>query len=107
MIKVGLIGCGFMGGMHAACYAALEELGVKAVDDKTFEVTLTLPCDFLLGLMAFPSFFPLNQEFFEAQGDQFALSPDNMIFCGPYNMTGWEQGNSCLLYTSPSPRDRG
>lgn len=29
MIKVGLIGCGFMGGMHAACYAALAELGVK------------------------------------------------------------------------------
>jgi len=29
MIKVGLIGCGFMGGMHAACYAALEGLGVK------------------------------------------------------------------------------
>ena len=72
----------------------LEELGVKAVDDKTFEVTLTLPCDFLLGLMAFPSFFPLNQEFFESQGDQFALGIDNMIYCGPYNMTGWEQGNS-------------
>lgn len=31
MIKVGLIGCGFMGGMHAACYAALENLGVKVV----------------------------------------------------------------------------
>ena len=29
MIKVGLIGCGFMGGMHAACYAALASLGVK------------------------------------------------------------------------------
>lgn len=29
MIRVGLIGCGFMGGMHAACYAALAELGVK------------------------------------------------------------------------------
>ena len=29
MIKVGIIGCGFMGGMHAACYQALEELGVK------------------------------------------------------------------------------
>ena len=25
MIRVGLIGCGFMGGMHAACYAALAE----------------------------------------------------------------------------------
>ena len=31
MIKVGLIGCGFMGGMHAACYAALENLGGKVV----------------------------------------------------------------------------
>ena len=29
MIKVGLIGCGFMGGMHAACYAALADLDVK------------------------------------------------------------------------------
>ena len=29
MIKVGLIGCGFMGGMHSACYAALANLGVK------------------------------------------------------------------------------
>ena len=31
MIKVGLIGCGFMGGMHAACYAALAPLDVKVV----------------------------------------------------------------------------
>ena len=29
MIKVGLIGCGFMGGMHAACYKVLENEGVK------------------------------------------------------------------------------
>ena len=29
MIKVGLIGCGFMGGMHSACYAALANLGIK------------------------------------------------------------------------------
>ena len=29
MIKVGLIGCGFLGGMHSACYAALANLGVK------------------------------------------------------------------------------
>jgi predicted dehydrogenase len=29
MIKIGVIGCGFMGGMHTACYKALEPLGVK------------------------------------------------------------------------------
>ncbi|HHU53965.1 MAG TPA: Gfo/Idh/MocA family oxidoreductase [Clostridiaceae bacterium] len=29
MIKVGLLGAGYMGGMHAACYEALNDLGVK------------------------------------------------------------------------------
>lgn len=29
MIRVGLVGAGFMGGMHAACYQALKPLGVQ------------------------------------------------------------------------------
>ena len=73
---------------------APSELGVKAVDDKTFQVTLTQPCDFLLGLMAFPTFFPLNQKFYEEKGDQYALSPENILSCGPYVMTSWTAGNS-------------
>lgn len=39
MIKVGLIGAGFMGEMHLACYQALAEQGIKitAVSDLVFE----------------------------------------------------------------------
>ncbi len=33
MLKVGLIGCGFMGGMHAACYNVIEGVTVTAVAD--------------------------------------------------------------------------
>lgn len=79
-----------------------SELGVKAVDDKTLEVTLTLPCDFFLSLLAFPSFFPLNQKFYEEQGDQFALSPDNLLYCGPYTMTGYQQGSEYTFEKNPS-----
>lgn len=78
-----------------------SELGVKAVDDKTLQVTLTLPCDFFLSLLAFPSFFPLNQKFYEAQGDQFALSPDNLLYCGPYTMTGYTQGSEYTFEKNP------
>lgn len=78
-----------------------SELGVKAVDDKTLEVTLTLPCDFFLSLLAFPSFFPLNQKFYEEQGDQFALSPDNLLYCGPYTMTGYQQGSEYTFEKNP------
>ncbi|MBQ7036417.1 MAG: Gfo/Idh/MocA family oxidoreductase [Clostridia bacterium] len=33
MLKVGIIGCGFMGGMHAACYDVLEGVKLCAVAD--------------------------------------------------------------------------
>ena len=33
MLKVGLIGCGFMGSMHANCYANMEDVKVTAVAD--------------------------------------------------------------------------
>ena len=72
----------------------VEELGVEATDDSTFVVHLTQPCGFLLGLMAFPSFFPLNQKFYEEKGDQFGVgSVDDMLYCGPYTMTDWQAGN--------------
>lgn len=72
----------------------VEDLGVEATDDSTFVVHLTQPCGFLLGLMAFPSFFPLNQKFYEEKGDQFGVgSVDDMLYCGPYTMTDWQAGN--------------
>ena len=77
---------------------APEELGVKAVDDKTFEVTLTQPVGFFLGLMAFPSFFPLNQEFFESHADNYAQTIDDILYCGPYKFTEWVE-NSEYTFT--------
>lgn len=71
----------------------VEELGIKAVDDKTFEVNLSIPCDFLLGLMSFPSFYPLNKEYYESQGSQYATTPENIIYSGPYVMESWTPGN--------------
>ncbi|MBR2860852.1 MAG: Gfo/Idh/MocA family oxidoreductase [Clostridia bacterium] len=37
MLKVGLIGCGFMGGMHSACYKAIDGVEVVAVADVRLE----------------------------------------------------------------------
>ncbi len=80
---------------------APEELGIKAIDSKTLEVTLDQPCDFFLGLLAFPSFFPLNQEFVEAQGNQYATTPDKMIYSGPYVMTAWTPGSGYSFKKNP------
>ncbi len=66
----------------------------EATDDYTFVVHLSLPCEYFLTLMAFPSLYPLNEKYVEEQGDQYALSVDNMIYCGPYLMNTWTVGDS-------------
>lgn len=77
-------------------------LGIQALDDKTLQVELTIPCDFLLPLMAFPPLFPLNQKFYEAQGDQFALTVDNMLYCGPYTMKEYTSGSQYVFEKNPN-----
>lgn len=81
----------------AADYAFLIETcyitNYEAADDTTFKVTMSQPCDFFLALCAFPSLFPLNQAYVESKGDQYGLSVDNMIYCGPYVMTEWNQND--------------
>ncbi|MBQ8759785.1 MAG: Gfo/Idh/MocA family oxidoreductase [Clostridia bacterium] len=42
MIKVGLIGCGFMGGMHAACYKQIKNAKLVAVADVREEKALAV-----------------------------------------------------------------
>lgn len=74
-----------------------SELGVKALDEKTLQVELELPVEFLLSLMAFPSFFPLNEEFYNTKKDQYALSPENILSNGPFKLTEWVQGNSFVV----------
>ena len=80
----------------------LEELGVKAVDDNTFVVTLDIPCGFALGLMAFPSFFPLNEEFFNAHKDTYAQSLDDLLYIGPYVFSNWEENHEYTFTKNPN-----
>lgn len=72
-----------------ALFGKVDELGVKAINEKTLEVTLEIPVPYFIGLTAFATFFPQQQEFVEAQGDEYALYADKMIYNGPFVMTDW------------------
>ena len=79
---------------YAWIFETANVASYEAVDEKTLVVTLSAPSGFFLGLTAFPTFFPVNQAFCEAQGDQYALSVDNVLFNGPYKLTSWTPGYS-------------
>lgn len=73
------------------------KLSIKAVDDKTFEVKLSKKCPYFVSLMTFPVFYPINEEFFKEQGDNYALTADGLLANGPYKLTDWTKGASLTL----------
>lgn len=77
--------------------ATADKVGVKAVDDKTFVVTLKQPTAYFTRLTVLPMFFPLNEEFVKAQGANFGLKAENMIYCGPYKLTAYDPASGSTL----------
>ena len=57
----------------------VTDLGVTAVDDKTLEVQLNVPVSYFLSLMYFPTFYPVNEAFYNTCKDTFGTSPDTVL----------------------------
>lgn len=85
----------------AAGEVPIEDLGVKAIDDYTFEVQLAKPTPYMESLATFTTFYPVNQAFVEEQGDQFGLEAENLISNGAFVMTEWNHGEGWVLEKNP------
>ena len=81
----------------AAGDAGRDSVAIQTPDDKTLKVKLTDPAPFFLSLTAFPTYFPLQQDFVEKQGDKFSQSPDALLYNGPYTMTDLNPSSKAVL----------
>jgi oligopeptide transport system substrate-binding protein len=68
--------------------AAKRNLGLRAVDEKTLEVTLESPAPYWLDLTATPTYFPVHRATV-AQNQDWALSPASLIANGPFKLQSW------------------
>lgn len=75
----------------------IDNLGVKALDDKTLEVTLEVPTAYFLQLASFQTYYPVRKDIIDAHGDQWALSPETYISNGPYIMTERSPNDKIVL----------
>lgn len=87
-------------------YGKVEEIGIKALNDDTLEVQLNAPIPYFISLTTYAPFFPLNKEFTESQGDQYALEADNMIYNGPFMMESWQHGQGWTFVKNESYWDK-
>ena len=76
-----------------------SELGVTAVDDKTLEVQLNVPVSYFLSLMYFPTFYPVNEAFFNQCGDTFATSPETVLSNGAFVLDDYEPAATAFHLT--------
>ncbi len=72
-----------------------DTLGVKALDDKTLEVTLSYDCPYFEEIMAFPATFPVRQDVVEGN-DEWTYDVSTYIGNGPYKMAEWSH-NAYIL----------
>lgn len=68
----------------------LEELGVKAIDEKTLEVQLESKVPYFEDLLSLSMFLPQNEAYVTEKGNKFASNSDNSIYNGPFVLTDWD-----------------
>ena len=73
-----------------------DDLAVKALDDKTLEVTLANTVAYWDELLAFPAYFPVREDVVANEG--WATDPSTYVCNGPYTITGWDH-NSVITLT--------
>jgi len=80
---------------------ALQSLGLKAVDDSTFQVTLSRPDPAFIWLAAMPAGAPIRQDVVTQHGDSWSTSPDTLVSNGPFKLS--KQVANQQLTVVPNP----
>ena len=68
-------------------------LGVTAKDEKTLVVELEAPVPFFLSLMSFPTFYPINEKFYNSlEEGSYGTSPETFLSNGAFVLTNYLPG---------------
>ena len=74
--------------------ATADEVGVRALDDKTLEVVLEKPTAFFLELCAFYTYYPVNTAIQEQMGADWANDGSTFVSNGAFALTAWNHDES-------------
>lgn len=84
--------------------AKLETMGVRAADDKTFEVTLNGPTPYFLETLVNPSTYPVHQASVEKLGPDW-VKPGNMVSNGAFILKDFIPKDSVKLVKNQKYRE--
>ncbi len=87
--------------------AAVETLGIVAVDDRTIQVTTVAPKPYLPSVVSL--WYPVPKHLWDQHGDEYAANVETLTSSGPYMLESWEKSNNATVlvrnptYIAPWP----
>ncbi len=83
-----------------------EDIGVEAVDDYTFRITLVQPAPFFLGLLPHQFFRVLHKGTIDKHGTQWTQA-ENIVVSGPFTLEAWRPYNEIVVKKNHQYWDAG
>lgn len=80
-----------------------EDLGVAALNELTFQVTLSDPTPYFLGLLTHPTTFPVHRPSVETHGTAH-VRPGRLVSNGAYQLSDWQVRSKIELIKNPHYR---
>jgi ABC-type oligopeptide transport system substrate-binding subunit len=88
----GIVGAAEYNSCEQNCDAARENVGVRALDDRTLEVRLTSAQPWFVQQMAHHSFLAVHQPTVEQFGERWT-EPENIVTNGPFRLVRWDHNS--------------
>ncbi|MDX6446145.1 MAG: oligopeptide transport system substrate-binding protein [Blastocatellia bacterium] len=83
-----------------------KDIGVEAVDDFTFRISLTQPAPFFLSLMPHQFFRVVDRKVIEKFGNAWTLE-QNIVTSGPFKLAAWKHYDRVIVQRDPMYWDAG
>ena len=81
-----------------------SQVGVKAIDDHTLEITLEHPAGYFAGIASMWVAYPQPQWAIEAHQEEWT-NPENIVTSGAYDLVSWVHNNSLVIQKNPDYYD--
>ena len=79
----------------------VEALGVTAIDDRTLKVRLARPTAYFEKLMAFSTFFPIREDFYNQTNGRYGADAHELLYNGPFILSRWVHGANLRMEKNP------
>ena len=78
-----------------------EELGAIAATERRLEITFENPIAYFDKLVAFATYSPIRQDFYESTNGRYGADADMLLYNGPFRISRWVHGAHLRLERNP------